>query len=311
MAGLPTRELGMTGLEVTMLGYGAMELGGNRPGREVTPELADTVLNTVLDSGINFIDTSPDYGQSEDLIGRSIGRRRSEFFLASKCGCLAMEPPAHLRQYVTENRGPHLYTAANVVAAVEQSLRRMKTDYLDLVQVHMTPSQAQLEQFDALEGLAKVKEQGKARSIGMSGTLPHIRDHIAMGIFEVFQVPYSALAREHEDIISDAAQKGAGIIIRGGAARGAPAKEQGDTFDIWKQADLDSLLEEGMTRMELTLRFTFSHPHMHTNIVGTINLDHLMDNLRSLQKGPLPADLYEEAKRRLAAAGSTPEPVRV
>ena len=120
--------LGRTGLEVTTLGYGAMEMrGGGAPGAfEVSDEDADRVLNAVLDAGINFIDTSPDYGRSEDLIGASIAHRRAEYVLASKCGCV---PGAGMG-------AEHVHTAENIRAGVEQSLRRMRTDHLDLVQFH-------------------------------------------------------------------------------------------------------------------------------------------------------------------------------
>ena len=82
------RELGRTGLQVTTLGYGAMELRGAPRARDITEEQAETILNKVLDAGINYIDTSIDYGLSEERIGRYISHRRAEYYLASKCGCL-------------------------------------------------------------------------------------------------------------------------------------------------------------------------------------------------------------------------------
>jgi len=88
MAELPKRTLGRSGLEVTILGFGAMELRGAPGGPEITDQQAEKVLNAVLDAGINFIDTSIDYGRSEELMGRFIAHRRSEYFLASKCGCV-------------------------------------------------------------------------------------------------------------------------------------------------------------------------------------------------------------------------------
>jgi hypothetical protein len=115
---LPTRTLGRTGLEVTMLGYGAMSLDA-RFGRTVSEDEARTVLNAVLDAGINFIDTSPDYGPSEELIGATIAGRRDEYVLASKCGC-----PVAVTATEGERPG-HVYTAENIVAGVEQSLRRI------------------------------------------------------------------------------------------------------------------------------------------------------------------------------------------
>jgi aryl-alcohol dehydrogenase-like predicted oxidoreductase len=257
----------------------------------------------VLDAGINYIDTSIDYGLSEERIGRYISGRRSEYYLASKCGCQVGAPPAPRGQ-----RNPHVFTRDNIIAGVEQSLTRMKTDYLDLVQFHSSPSKQTLEEHGALEAVQELKQAGKVRFIGMSSTLPHLLDHVEMGVFDVFQIPYSAVEREHESVISAASEAGSGIVIRGGAAKGAPSedKQAGTQWDRWQQVKLDDLLED-TTSMEFILRFTFSHPDMDTNIVGTINPAHLQDNINALLKGPLPPDVYEEAKRRLAAVGLTPK----
>jgi aryl-alcohol dehydrogenase-like predicted oxidoreductase len=302
MSDLPKRELGRTGLQVTMLGYGAMELRGVPRGRDVSDAQAETILNAVLDAGINYIDTSIDYGLSEERIGRYIAHRRAEYYLASKCGCLVGATPAPRGQ-----RNPHVFTRDNIVAGVEQSLVRMKTDHLDVVQFHSSPSRETLAEHDALDAVLSLKRAGKVRFVGMSGTLPHLADHIAMGVFDVFQIPYSAVEREHEAIIAAAARAGAGIVIRGGAAKGAPSGggQTGSQWERWQKAQLGDLLG-GMTPMEFILRFTFTHPGMATNIVGTISPAHLKDNLDALRKGPLAPDLYAEAKRRLAAAGSAP-----
>src|SRR5207245_182478 len=204
-------------------GYGAMELRGAPRARDITEAQAETILNEVLDAGINYIDTSIDYGLSEEPIGRYISHRRAEYYLASKCGCLVGAPPMPRGQ-----RGQHVFTRDNVVAGVEQSLVRMKTDYLDVVQFHSSPSRQTLEEHGALEALLELKEAGKVRFVGM-------------------------------------------------------------------------------TPMEFILRFTFTNPDLDTTIVGTINPAHLQTNLDILQQGPLPPDLYEEAKQRLAAAGSAPK----
>lgn len=288
-----------------MLGYGAMELRGAPRARDISDGQAETILRAALDAGINYIDTSIDYGLSEERIGRYIAHRRDNYYLASKCGCLVGAPPAPRGE-----RSPHVFSRENIIAGVEQSLRRMKTDYLDVVQFHISPSRQTLEENGALDALLQLQAAGKVRFIGMSGTLPNLRDHIAMGIFDVFQVPYSAVEREHEDVISRAAEAGAGIVIRGGAAKGAPSteKQTGLQWDRWKRAQLDDLLD-GMTSVEFVLRFTFSHPHMQTTIVGTVNPAHLQANLAALEKGPLPSDVYVEAKRRLGAAGLMPQPL--
>ena len=300
------RPLGRTGADVTILGYGAMELRGQPRGPAIEDEEAGRLLGAVLDSGINLIDTSIDYGRSEELIGRYIGHRRDEYFLASKCGCLLEQPPGAMPPY------PHDYSPANVRAGIEQSLRRLGTDRLDLVQVHMSPSRAQLEADHTVETMLALRDEGKVRFIGMSGILPNLPDHIAMGVFEVFQIPYSAVQREHEELITAVAARGAGTLIRGGAARGAPAEDkawsqgpigldQGEGQRRWESSGLDDLLGD-MSRIEFVLRFTLSHPDLSSTIVGTSNPGHLRSNVAIAEQGPLPADLYEQAKARLQPA---------
>jgi aryl-alcohol dehydrogenase-like predicted oxidoreductase len=300
-----TRTLGDTGAKVTILGYGAMELRGQPRGPEIADGDAGRLLNAVLDGGINLLDTSPDYGRSEELIGTYVGHRRDEFFLASKCGCLLEVPADATPPY------PHDYRPENVRADVEQSLRRLLTDHLDLVQVHMSPSKATLEENHTVETLKDLQAEGKVRSIGMSGILPNLPDHIAMGVFDVFQIPYSAVQRNHEELITAAADAGAGTLIRGGAARGAASADKnwrtgplsqdpGVGQRNWETSGIAGLLSEaGMSNMEFVLRFTLSHPGLSTTIVGTSNPVHLAGNIAVAERGPLPADLYEEAKKRL------------
>ena len=142
----------------------------------------------------------------------------------------------------------------------------------------------------------------------MSGTLPNLPEQIDMGVFDVFQIPYSALQPEHDALISKAAASGAGTVIRGGAAAGLlrPDKQgvtpigmrEGQTRSLWDAAGLDDLLD-GASVTEFILRLTLSHPDLHTTIVGTASVDHLRANLAAARKGPLPADVAAEARRRL------------
>src|SRR5438128_509582 len=165
MADLPKRELGRTRLQVAMLGYGAMELRGDPRGREVTEAQAEAILHAALDAGINYIDTSIDYGLSEERIGRYIANRRSEYYLASKCGCVVGATPAPRGQ-----RNPHVFTRANIIAGVEQSLVRLKTDHIDVLQFHASPSKQTLEEHDATDAMLSLKRAGKVRFVGMSAT---------------------------------------------------------------------------------------------------------------------------------------------
>ena len=307
MPDLTKKSLGNTGLEITRLGFGAMEIRGVPRGRDVTPQQAGTILNAVLDSGINYIDTSIDYGMSEELIGKTVTGRRKEFFLATKCGCHVGAPTAQAGQ-----PSPHVFTRANVVAGVEQSLRRMKTDHLDVVQFHSSPDMNTLESEGALDALREFQQQGKVGHIGMSGVLPNLAEHVNGGAFAVLQIPYSALERQHEDWIAAAANKGIGNVIRGGVAKGEPGEsgvEGRVSWDTFDRAKLGELLDDGETRTSFMLRFTLSHPGMHTTIVGTLNPQHLAQNVAATERGALPADIYEEAKKRLAAAGQVPAAV--
>lgn len=303
MANLPTAVLGRTGLEVTRLGYGAMELRLDEGERAVSDEHSTRVVNAVLDAGINFIDTSVDYGLSEERIGKAISHRRDEFYIATKCGCPAT--PAAFEA------GGHVYTRENIEAAVDQSLRRMKTDRLDLVQFHGSPTKSVLDENEAIETLVGLRDQGKIRFIASSSSLPNIRDHIEMGVFDAFQIPYSALNRDHEGVIAQSASAGIGTIIRGGVAKGEPGVSgvpRQETWETFDHAGLGDLLESGESKTAFILRFTLSHADMHTTIVGTQNLVHLAENVRvATMSGPLPDDVYAEAKRRLDGVGETSE----
>jgi aryl-alcohol dehydrogenase-like predicted oxidoreductase len=290
------RTLGRTGLEVTALGYGAMEVRGSRiwGGRPVTEDQAKTILNAVLDSGINFIDTANDYGRSEEFIGKFISGRRSEYYLATKCGCTVVHKDD------TTDETPHVWTRENLIRGLHESLERMKTDYVDIMQLH-NPTVEQCEQGELIAVLQEMKEQGKVRWIGCSSTLPHITTYIEKGVFDVFQIPYSGLERQHETVISDAARAGAGVIDRGGVARGEPGVGLGneDRWKTFEAAKLDDLREEGESRTAFLLRFLLSHPDISTTIVGTLIPEHLSENIAIASRGPLKPEVYAEAKIRL------------
>ena len=296
---IPKTKLGRTGLEVTKLGYGAMEVRGTRiwGGRAVQDSEAESILNAVVDAGITFIDTANDYGKSEEYIGRYLSHRRSEFVLATKCGCTVVRKDANT------DETPHVWTRDNLFRGLHESLARMKTDYVDVMQLH-NPSVEQCEAGDLVVAMQEMKAQGKVRWIGISSTKPHLETFIGWNVFDTFQVPYSAFEREHEGLIQKAADTGAGVIVRGGVARGEPGAGLGSekTWALWQKANLQELVAEDETRTGFLLRFTNTHPGMSTNIVGTRNHDHLRENVEAAARGPLPDNLYEEVKRRLDAA---------
>ena len=293
MSDLTRRTLGRTGLEVTQLGFGAAERG--LPDSADHDARAAGVLNAAIDAGVNLIDTAPDYGASEERIGRCVGHRRHEFYLATKCGCNIDGDGNRLQP-------GHLWTADRLRANIDQSLRRLGTDCVDLLQMH-NPSVEDVERGGLIEALEEIRAAGKIRFIGVSSTHPHLAAFVASGAFDVFQIPYSALEREHEGMMQEAADAGAGILVRGGISLGHRADERRQA--TWEKAGLEELAG-GMSRHEFILRFTLSHPACHTTIVGTTSLDHMRSNLDAARSGPLPADLYAEARARLASIGESP-----
>src|SRR5436305_330275 len=158
------------------------------------------------------------------------------------------------------------------MANIEESLSLLKTDHVDLLQLH-NPSVQQVEQRELVRVLQDIQTAGKTRFIGISSTRPHIETFISWGVFDSFQIPYSALERAEEESISKAAHAGAGTIIRGGVARGEPGAGLGSTdrWRPWEAAGLDELLSEGESRTAFLLCFTISALDMQTPFVGIIN----------------------------------------
>ena len=303
MSELERRQLGNGGPDVTVLGFGAMELRGtpHRNPRPLDESAAAEVLNTVLDEGITFIDTSVDYALSEERIGAHIGTRRDEYVLASKAGCpLDFVPDAPPGPLV------HDYSAANIRAGVEQSLRRLRTDRLDLVQLHISPTLETLRRDGAVETLAALRDEGKIVAFGVSSTLPAIDDHLEIDEFSAFQVPFSALERGLESRIELAGRRGFGIIVRGGVAQGGKReKRAADGRPVtWADTGLDELRDSD-TQQGFLLRYAITTPGVTTVIVGTANPEHVRANVAAVRRGPLPADVYAESRRRLDSAGIT------
>ena len=182
---------------------------------------------------------------------------------------------------------------------------------MDIIQLHNATVQ-ECESGDLVQALSDIRDQGMARWIGASTTLPDLPELLKWGAFDVMQIPYSALQREHEDWISEAAKKGVGIIIRGGVAQGeyrVAGASQSPTWETFEKAALGELMEEGESRSTFVLRYTLSHPNADTIIVGTTSSNHLQENVDAVMRGPLSADVYTEAKRRLDASGESPAPV--
>lgn len=296
---------GNTGLSVSRIGYGGMELSGPPRSPYISREQAVAVLRAAVELGINYFDTSIDYGSSEEVMGIAFQGMRDKIVLASKCGCAVG----------VDGKKPHVYTYSNIKAGVAQSLQRLRTDYIDVMQIHGNPTRRELESQGGLEALMDLKKEGVIGHVGLSSRKPFIEEFLDLDFLSVFQLPYSAIQRQHEDVVREVGASRRALVARGVVGRGSVAKEwssipvgmeDGQARGIWESAQLDELLGGKMTRIEFMVRFALSLPEVTTCLTGTTNIDHLKENVMAAEKGPLEPKVYDLAVERLTAAGSRP-----
>ena len=172
------RRLGKTDMVVSVLGFGGSEIGYQQVGVRTVGRL----LGSAIDAGLNVIDTAECYDDSEILIGRAIGGRRRECYLFTKCG--------HARGWGRED-----WRLAPILASIERSLRRLQTDYLDLIQLHSC-SLAELQRGDAIMALEQARARGAVRFIGYSGDGEAARYAVECGRFDTLQTSVSIADQE-------------------------------------------------------------------------------------------------------------------
>ncbi len=242
------RLLGNTGFSLSALGFGAFKIGRNQQIKYSQPyDLPDDtsterLLNSILDMGINHIDTAPAYGTSEQRIGQFIAHRRDEYLLSTKIG-------------ETFENGSSIYdfSRSHLESSIERSLKRLKTDVLDLVLIHSNNDEETiLTQTDAIEVLQAAKQAGKVRWIGLSGkTLAGAES--ALDWADVLMLEYHLEDRSHESLIERASQQGIGVIVKKGLASGQLPPEE-------------------------AISFVLSHSGVSNLVVGGLNLDHIQTN---------------------------------
>jgi aryl-alcohol dehydrogenase-like predicted oxidoreductase len=294
---LEQHPLGRTGEYVGALGFGSMELRNtpHRRPRPVPNEVADVVLNTALDLGIDFIDTSIDYGDAEERIGRFIGHRRDDYFVSSKAGC----PVDHM-PHATTPRLVHDYSPSNLRAGLEQSLYRLRTDRIDLLQLHLSPALTVIQEDDVVATLEQFKAEGKVRFLGISSELPHLADHLALEWVDALQVPYSALEPAIEDYLPVIVARDVGLVVRGGTAQGGTGGSVS-----WADLSVGEEILDGESVADFLLRYTLGTSGVSTVILGTADLRHLESAARAAARGPLEAATRELVRQRVAVAAAS------
>jgi myo-inositol catabolism protein IolS len=291
---LAKRPLGKSGIHVTELGLGLWAAGGGEWGPSDDAEISDAV-DAALDLGVTFFDTADVYGNghSEEVLGRSMQGRRDRFVVATKIGW---------RGFDGKERRTAYGSVRELIAGVESNLERLQTDYVDVIQSHISFRDPTMEVF--LEGFQKLQRDGKVRAYGVSSSdLEYIQAFNQDGRCATLQIDYSILNRTPEaDILGYCQKNGIGVIVRGALAMGILADkldenasfpegdfrrkwqsepEQQAVFrqDLAKVRELRALVQEQRTLAQAALQFTLAHPAVSSVIPGARNVRQVQSNV--------------------------------
>lgn len=286
------RTFGRTGLQVSVLGFGGAELGFDDG---VTPERVTSLLQPAVDAGLNVIDTAAAYLASEQLVGRALVGRRDKVLLFSKCG-------------KTDGFAKNDWSAAGLRAQVEQSLKALRTDHLDLLQLHSCGIDV-LKKGEAIDTLEALRKEGKTRLIGYSGDGPNAVWAVKSGRFDALQTSLNvADQRVIGEALPLAVAAGMGVIAKRPVANvvwkyGTTLPPDSYHHSYWermRRLDFDFTRRPLPEAVEIALRFTLSQPGVATAIVGTSSPGRWQENAAIVAKGPLPAEFVAALRQRWA-----------
>jgi len=277
------RTLGKTGLEVTVLGFGGAEIGY----QGVPLATVAKLLTSALDAGLNVIDTAECYLNSEELIGQTVAARRKEYHLFTKCG--------------HDPDGDH-WNPAKMAAQIDRSLSRLKTDHVDLLQLHSC-TEDQLRQGDVIDVVKRARDAGKTRFIGYSGDGHAALYAVNSGAFDTLQISVSIADQEGIDLAVPAAHaRGMGVIVKRPIANAVwkhAAKPAAYYQTYWERLPAlkyDFLNGDFQQAVSIALRFTLGVPGVHTAIVGTTQPDRWLQNAELLKAGPLDKGRFDSIR---------------
>ncbi len=283
------RKFGKTDMEFSVLGFGGAEIGYNA---SQTQEDVNDLLNSALDAGLNVIDTAAAYKVSEELIGNAVSKRRGDYFLLTKCGALDA-----FTRFDWSKKG--------ILETIETSLRNLKTDHLDIAQLHSCSAE-ELKRGDCIEGLQRAQEKGYTRYIGYSGDNEDAKYAIESGVFDAFQTSVSIADQTPIDSnIPLAAEKGLGIIAKRPIAnavwRHSELPKDSYHHEYWNRIQklkydfLSKSLEEATA---IAMRFTMAIPGVDTMIVGTTKPNRWQENAKYVAEGNLSSEEFEAIRNR-------------
>ena len=282
-----TRRLGRTGLMVSELGFGASEIGY----QGVALKTVERMLGGALDAGLNVVDTAACYDSSEELVGRAAGNRRKDFYIFTKCG--------HASGLDCDD-----WTPALVEKSIARSLKRLRTDYLDLVQFHSCGEEA-LRRGDITTALQRARDRGLTRFIGYSGDGAAALYAVRCGAFDTLQISVNIADQEAIDLVLPEAIAGdIGVIAKRPIANAAWVGGWRSPIDSYAEPYRRRLRElrydflETPASIGIALRFTLTVAGVHTAIMGTTKPSRWEQNAALLERGPLTPAEFDAIRSR-------------
>ncbi len=298
------RTLGRTEFSVSEIGFGAWAIGGNQFGNSYGTTKDNESLQSLqraIDLGCNFIDTADIYGHghSEELIGEALTGIRQKVYIATKVGGDFYHGPTRLN-----------FDADYIRFALEQSLKRLNTDYIDLYQLHNPPLHL-IQEGSIFEILFKLQSEGMIRAVGLSIFEPSEGvEAIRNDCVECIQVVYNIFNRQAaKELIPLAREYNIGLIAREplhngiltGKFNGDEIFEEGDIRSRWSQKYFEHLVNftsnlrdvintEDRTLTQTALQFVLSQPSISAVIPGMKTGDQVEENLRTVNQNPLTED---------------------
>ncbi len=290
---------GNTGFDVSPLGFGSAPIGylGADQAR------ASAILNLMLDSGVNLIDTAASYPGSEALIATAIGHRRGEFVLVSKCGGKLPDLPDE-----------KMWSPTLIAKTVDRSLANLRTDHLDVMLLHSCDLKT-LRDGAAVGALVAARDAGKVRFVGYSGD--NDAAVYAAGLDDVAVIETSVNVADQANIdkvLPVTRARNLGVLAKRPIANAAwkdPSEQQG-LYRTYAKTYTDRLAKMGLELSDLgfadgdwpevALRFTLSQPGVHSALIGTQNAANARANVALAEKGPLPAEVVRKIRDAFHAA---------
>jgi aryl-alcohol dehydrogenase-like predicted oxidoreductase len=289
----PARTLGRTGRDVSPLGYGSVPIG--RAGYPL--EQARRLLHGLLDAGVTLIDTAAAYGDAEEVIGRVLAERRDDYTLVTKAGMVAGYAPA--------------WSGAEITRTIEQSLRRLRTDAVDVVLLHSCDRET-LEEGEAVEAVLAAREAGRTRWIGYSGDGEALEHAVGLGVFDCVEASYSLLDQANRATIERAAAAGLGVLLKRPLANRVPGRTSppddeyaAEYWPRWEALRLTPKDVGGVPWAEASLRFAAFAEGVTCALVGSGSLAHMESNVAAVNAGPLPPDVVAHLEVLFDAHGAT------